>query len=399
MQNHRSSAFTIVELLIVIVVIAILAAITIVAYTGIQNRAKSTAAISGAEQAGKKIAVYTVGNGNTLPTSQANFATATGLADSGGTTYQYAVNTAVSPNTFCVTYTNGGASAHIAGDAEGGVNKSTAGPCPGHSGVSPTTLADGSGCPSGYIVVPGSSLYNTDAFCVMKYEAKNVGGVPTSEAAAAPWGSISQADAVAESTTACTGCHLTTESEWLTIAQNVLYVGSNWNTGAVGSGWLYRGHTDNNPAAGIAAGTNDADGYTGTGQTTGEQRRTFTLSNGEVIWDLAGNSWEWTQGTIEGAVQPGPTGSSSWRQWNASNVMGTGAVQPNPSPIYANPAAVAWSSANNLGMINSTASATELRAILHGSYRGDGSVGGVFGVSFATTPTTTGSHIGFRVAR
>ena len=35
--------FTIVELLIVIVVIAILAAITIVAYTGIQNRAYDTA--------------------------------------------------------------------------------------------------------------------------------------------------------------------------------------------------------------------------------------------------------------------------------------------------------------------------------------------------------------------
>ena len=35
-----SKGFTIVELLIVIVIIGILAAITIVAYTGIQNRAK-----------------------------------------------------------------------------------------------------------------------------------------------------------------------------------------------------------------------------------------------------------------------------------------------------------------------------------------------------------------------
>jgi len=42
-QTRRASGFTIVELLIVVVVIAILAAITIVAYNGIANRAKESA--------------------------------------------------------------------------------------------------------------------------------------------------------------------------------------------------------------------------------------------------------------------------------------------------------------------------------------------------------------------
>ena len=42
-KQTKSSGFTIVELLIVIVVIAILAAITIVAYNGIQDRANTTA--------------------------------------------------------------------------------------------------------------------------------------------------------------------------------------------------------------------------------------------------------------------------------------------------------------------------------------------------------------------
>jgi prepilin-type N-terminal cleavage/methylation domain-containing protein len=44
--KHKNSGFTIVELLIVIVIIAILAAITIVAYNGIQNRAKASAVAS-----------------------------------------------------------------------------------------------------------------------------------------------------------------------------------------------------------------------------------------------------------------------------------------------------------------------------------------------------------------
>ena len=52
MKEQRG--FTIVELLIVIVVIAILAAITIVAYNGIQNRAKTSAGQSAANSLIKK---------------------------------------------------------------------------------------------------------------------------------------------------------------------------------------------------------------------------------------------------------------------------------------------------------------------------------------------------------
>ena len=57
--------FTIVELLIVIVVIAILAAITIVAYNGIQNQAKSAALRSDLANASRAIEVAHVNSGVT----------------------------------------------------------------------------------------------------------------------------------------------------------------------------------------------------------------------------------------------------------------------------------------------------------------------------------------------
>ena len=56
----------------------------------------------------------------------------------------------------------------------------------------------------------------------MKYEAKNVSGVATSQASGTPWVAISQTSAITTAAAACTGCHLITEGEWLTIAQNVL---------------------------------------------------------------------------------------------------------------------------------------------------------------------------------
>ena len=60
----QQRGFTIVELLIVIVVIAILAAITIVAYNGIQSRAKDSRIQSDIQSVAKKIELYAVDNGS-----------------------------------------------------------------------------------------------------------------------------------------------------------------------------------------------------------------------------------------------------------------------------------------------------------------------------------------------
>lgn len=109
--KHKQTGFTIVELLIVIVVIGILAAITIVAYNGIQGRAQSAAVSSALEQTSKKLALYAVDNNN-YPVDLATI----GITNSGSTSYQYSANNGTVPQTYCVTATNGSTSYNIKQD-------------------------------------------------------------------------------------------------------------------------------------------------------------------------------------------------------------------------------------------------------------------------------------------
>lgn len=66
-SKANQGAFTIVELLIVIVVIAILAAISIVAFNGVQQRANNTVTIEATSQIVKAYGLYIAENGS-LPT-------------------------------------------------------------------------------------------------------------------------------------------------------------------------------------------------------------------------------------------------------------------------------------------------------------------------------------------
>jgi prepilin-type N-terminal cleavage/methylation domain-containing protein len=86
--RKKESGFTIVELLIVIVIIGILAALVIVAYTGIQNRAKTTRANTNATALQKKLEAYyaddTLGNG-VYPLTSATVTSMGGTASIAGT--------------------------------------------------------------------------------------------------------------------------------------------------------------------------------------------------------------------------------------------------------------------------------------------------------------------------
>jgi prepilin-type N-terminal cleavage/methylation domain-containing protein len=112
----RSDGFTIVELLVVIVVIGILAAITIISYTGVSQRATIASLTSDLDNASKQLKLDLVLNG-VYPSSLSVANGGKGIPSSSGTTYQYQVdNTTASPG-FCITATNSTTSYKITNDS------------------------------------------------------------------------------------------------------------------------------------------------------------------------------------------------------------------------------------------------------------------------------------------
>jgi len=131
---QKREGFTIVELLVVIVVIGVLAAITIIAFNGIKQRATETSLISDLRSG-----ISTLHSLKSMNSSEQYPAdlTAADLKKSPGNTYEYSVDNTVSPATFCVTVTNGSTSYYVSDK----VTTPTRGGCPGHSvgGIAPIT--------------------------------------------------------------------------------------------------------------------------------------------------------------------------------------------------------------------------------------------------------------------
>lgn len=387
----NKKAFTIVELLVVIVVIGILAAITIVSYSGIANRARIASIQSDLSNSSKQLKMFYVDNGyypSTISTDcAANPTTTTNicLKASQGNSYTAIQYQNLTPQTFTLSAVNGAISWKITQDS---------------APIAFEPLV----CPTGFIKVPGSVTYGTSEFCVMKYEARNSGSlIPASTTIGAPWISVSQTAAMTYATTVadCTGCHLITGSEWMTIAQNILSVPSNWSTGVVGSGYVFVGHSDGNPAGRLDANTDDNLGYYTTGNTfPSRQRRTLTLTNGEVIWDFAGNVDEWTSEQITNG-QPGVVGNTylDYIQWPSVTTVGTMTVNPFPSGTGISGSG-SWTGANGMGQLFSNVAENTLKGVIRGGQASSTDVAsGIFSLALNYAPNTVNTGIGFRVAK
>ena len=282
-------------------------------------------------------------------------------------------------------------------------------------------------CPSNYIAVPHDDDVGTSTdFCVAKYEMKNVSSVATSQASGTPWVSISQTTSIST----CAALNtlngvsnkyaLISNEEWMTIARNIEQVNENWSPISgiqlKGTGVLARGHTDNSPANALAAST-DNDPYSSTsnndtqaGNSGWEQKRTLTLSNNEVIWDFAGNVWEWTYWNVTPARKAYQSGTNistdlGWKDWNLIDTLigenGTDEMPPEkwaslfvrdiagdllPSPLDGN---------NGIGRyyagINSSGGAA-----LRGGVWNYGTHAGAFALALDAAASLTYTGIGFR---
>ena len=311
--------------------------------------------------------------------------------------------------------------------------------------------SDNSGCPEGFVRIPGSSTYQTKDFCIMKYEAKcdvngdgtgDVSGLNTSydgwdnsndpcfgkdrkivsSAKGWPVTRISQADA--KNYCKNMGWHLSTNAEWMTIARNIEKNSSNWcanNTGNDCGGNLENkmltiGHSnDVFIDAAIQASENDNEAcYSTTAKEINlacgkpnTEKRTHLLSNGAVIWDFSGNVWEWIDQTVKETDLPTAwngkviRGGGAWSDFNKKDdsdwyLKDMGIFQYNDL----GPADRTLNSTNGTGRIYHNSNPGETAAGIFAVDRGGGwanySNSGIYAVAMNRETVYTNVDVGFR---
>jgi formylglycine-generating enzyme required for sulfatase activity len=229
----------------------------------------------------------------------------------------------------------------------------------------------------------------------MQYEAKikdqdngniayNPSYEPESRPGGTPWVNITQPNAKNECQSI--GAHLITEDEWLTIVRNIELQPTNWSSGQIGSGYIPRGNSNSSAA------------MDGTNPLSGINQRNLVLSNGAIIWDIAGNVWEWTDATILGRDQP--TGSSTpqtfgWYEY--SNLLTYGVLPPERL-LPLNPS---WNANQGYGQIYSSGAPNNSNTyvFLRGGLWPNGAYAGVLALTLYHGTSYALPSVGFRCAR
>ena len=252
-----------------------------------------------------------------------------------------------------------------------------------------------------WVHVPAHLSYVDQDFCVMKYEAQMVADLPFSGASGAPVaGGVSQNGAISRCELLGEDFHLISNKEWMAIATNIAQIDSNWTGDAVGMGELVRGHTDNVPAEICGASADELNAYVETsctgepfveGVTTANQRRTHTLSNGEIIWDFAGNVLEFTS-----YINPDkPNTGTAWVEFTDVTASDT---MPLTDLIPQFAIDNMWNSTQSIGKYIA-GNPNVGGALQRGGDRASGINGGVFSANMWDGPNVGSAVLGFRCAK
>lgn len=255
-------------------------------------------------------------------------------------------------------------------------------------------------CPANFVLVTGNATFGTTDFCISKYEAKQVNGLPESLPANTPWVSLTRDQAKAACTAKGSAYALVDNDHWMTIARDI--EATTWNYGGDATifedGWS-RGVTNNSGTTGLAAGADDNDScYLATQSANGPAavcdlstydvaRRVAKLSNGSLMWDFAGNVSEWINDDLAAGI--------ATKDWVLN--IGTGAVKSKfgPAGVYqagpANPTGNIYM--QNFGYIS--ANAAPPFVIMRGGGFSYGRYAGIY-TAYFTPVTYQGADIGFR---